>query len=102
MSPEVGEMADAEARRHLSFRQAAEQILREAMTPLKPDEIVKRALADGLITTSGKTPIASMGSPLYTEIQQHGEESAFVKYGRGEFGLREWSFRPPPPMVPIV
>jgi hypothetical protein len=87
---EVTDMAETQTKGHQSFRQAAEQILRQAGTPLKADEIVKRAITDGLIATSGKTPVATMGAQLYTEIQQRGEASVFVRAGRGLFGLRAW------------
>jgi HB1, ASXL, restriction endonuclease HTH domain len=83
-------MAGAQAKAHQSFREAAHQILAQAGVPLKPDEIVERALAAGLIATRGKTPPATMAAQLYTEIKQHGASSIVVKVGKGRFGLRAW------------
>lgn len=95
-------MAGAQTEGHLSFLQAAEQVLRQAKTPLKPEEIVKWALSERLIATTGKTPVASMGSRLYSEIKRQGDASTFVKDGKAQFGLREWRIKPPAPVVPIV
>ena len=89
-------MADAQTKSRLSFRQAAEQILHQAKSPLNADEILERALAAGLIVTTGRTPVASMSAQLYTEIRQRGASSTFVKVGKGLFGLRAWGAAPPP------
>jgi hypothetical protein len=83
-------MADAQDQQRLSFRQAAERILNTAKMPLKAEELVKRALADGLLVTTGKTPVATMAAQIYSEIQQHGATSTFVKSGKGLFALRSW------------
>jgi hypothetical protein len=82
--------AQAKGKLHLSFLQAAEQVLLQAKSPLKPDQIVQQALAQGLVQTVGKTPAATMAARLYTEIQQHGASSVFVRTGTGVFGLRAW------------
>lgn len=71
----------------LSFKKAAEKILREAGEPLSPKEIVERALDDGLIETEGATPDASMGAQLYLDIRDN-PKSLFRKVGRGRFTLR--------------
>ena len=68
-------MADAHAKSRLSFRQAAEQILDQLKTPLKPEEIVRHAIDAGLLVTTGRTPINTMAAQLYSEIQQHGNSS---------------------------
>src|SRR5689334_18204186 len=90
------QMADARAKTYQSLRQAARQILLQIGSPLKPDELIQRALDAGLIATTGKTPTASMAAQLYTEIQQHGDSSVFVKAGKGRFGLRAWVQSPGP------
>lgn len=74
----------------MTFKKAAYYILREKKRPLSAKEITKFALKSGLITSQGKTPEATMGTQIYTDINKKGEESLFVKVERGLFGLREW------------
>jgi hypothetical protein len=72
----------------LSFKKAAEQILREAGVPLSPSEIVERALDQGLIETEGETPDATMGAQLYVELRRN-PKTLFRKVSRGKFTLRD-------------
>jgi HJR/Mrr/RecB family endonuclease len=51
----------------MQFKDAAYHILKAAAQPLHYYEITEQALAQNLITTSGKTPHASMGALLYTD-----------------------------------
>ena len=56
-------------------------------------EITERALARGLISTTGQTPAASMYASVLQEIKRtdaKGERPRFVKHGRGYLGLTEW------------
>ena len=43
-----------------SFTEAAYKILKEENQPLQTSELVKRALDKGMISTKGKTPIATI------------------------------------------
>lgn len=86
----------------LTFRAAAQKVLAEAGEPLHPRVIAERALAGGLVTTTGKTPDATMAAQLYTEIQAHGEQSTFVPAGKGLFGLRAWGIGGLPPGRPAA
>lgn len=74
----------------MTYLEAAHQILTQAQQPLHYREITERALDQGLIHPSGRTPDATMGSRLYVETKE--ESSAFVraKEGRGYFGLAAW------------
>jgi len=74
----------------MKFKEAAYKVLKEEKTPLSSKEITEIALKEGLITTDGKTPAATIGAVIYTDIKQKGEKSLFVKVKRGLFGLREW------------
>lgn len=78
----------------LSFTEAAYEILNKKGYALTANEISQAALSQGLISTSGKTPSATMGARLYMDIKQKGDESRFVKEGRGKFGLRKWLTSP--------
>ena len=71
----------------LSFKKAAEKILREAEGPLSPKEIVERAFDAGLIESDGATPDATMGAQLYVDIRSN-PKSVFKKVARGKFTLR--------------
>lgn len=51
----------------MNYLQAAEAVLRESDEPLTTREVTERALAKGLLHTSGKTPEASMSAALYRE-----------------------------------
>lgn len=71
----------------LSFKKAAERILREADSPLSTKEIVERALDAGLIATEGATPDATMGAQIYLDLRDN-PKSPFRKVGRGKFTVR--------------
>jgi DNA-directed RNA polymerase delta subunit len=75
---------------NMGFFDAAQKILREAGKSFTAEEITKIAFEKGLIKTSGKTPSATMGARIYTDIKTNQDKSVFVKVERGRFGLREW------------
>lgn len=74
------------------FIESAYVVLRQAGEPLCAEEIVSAALRLGLLSTSGKTPHATMSAALYVDIKKGG--SRFHKEGKGKFGLKEWSKQP--------
>jgi hypothetical protein len=49
----------------MTFLEAAERVLRTAKRPLSAREITEIALKRGLLTSSGKTPEATMSACLY-------------------------------------
>ena len=53
----------------MTFLEAAYQILKSSRRPLTTQEITKRALEQGLIDTSGKTPGATMSAALYRALR---------------------------------
>ena len=71
-----------------SFRQIACIVLEEAGHPMTAQQITGVAIEKGLLTSVGKTPSATMSAKIYTEIQENGEDSIFIKVGRGLFFLR--------------
>lgn len=79
---------------NLTFAEAAYQVLKQMVKPLTANEITSVALEQGMISTVGKTPYATMSARLYVDIKRKGNDSRFVKINRGKFALREWS-RPP-------
>ena len=66
---------------------AVEKILREAGEPLNADEITKRILDAQLWSSEGKTPAASVGARIYTEIKNAGTKSIFKRLKPGLFTL---------------
>jgi len=83
------------AQRTYSFTDAAELVLRDTKDkqPVHYREITRLALERKLITTSGRTPEATMYAVILQEIkraQARGERPRFVQHGRGYVGLSEW------------
>lgn len=74
----------------LTFREAAERVLEQALEPLAANTITERALAAGLLATGGRTPAATMESQLATSIQQHADSSPFVRVAPRTYALRRW------------
>ena len=80
----------------ISFTDAAEQVLEDLakQQPMHYHEITRYALEQGLITTAGQTPAATMYAVILTEIDRlvkRVEQARFVKYGRGMVGLTKWN-----------
>lgn len=49
----------------MTYREAAEIVLRRSRQPLTAREITEIALAEGLLKTRGKTPAQTMSARLY-------------------------------------
>lgn len=71
-----------------SLREAALQVLSAAGGPLSVEEITERARELGLLTSTSKTPVASMGAAIYVDIKRN-PDSPFVKVGPRRFTLRQ-------------
>jgi restriction system protein len=74
----------------MSALDAAANVLGAAGTPLRVDEITARMLAEGLWSSAGKTPTATVHAQLASDIKRRGNESRFVRTAPGTFGLRSW------------
>jgi restriction system protein len=71
----------------MQFKDAAYEILKKAKQPLHHNEITERALAAGLLETTGKTPHATMGALLYTDTLK--PDSRFKRGDqKGTFALK--------------
>ncbi|MCC7408762.1 MAG: winged helix-turn-helix domain-containing protein [Phycisphaeraceae bacterium] len=66
---------------------AAAKVLAEAAEPLTAGQIVERMLAQGLWSTKGKTPQATIYAAMHREIATKGAASRFTKVERGRFTL---------------
>src|SRR5258706_8798588 len=71
---------------------AAEVVLRAHKRPLRAPEIVSYAQEQGLFSGEmhSRTPQKSMQARLSLDILNRGEQSIFVRTGRGTFYLREF------------
>jgi restriction system protein len=79
----------------LSFTDAAEEVLKRfsGNKPMHYRDITQKAMALGLIKTSGLTPEATLSSQILTEIERQtkrGDTPRFIKHGKGFFGLTKW------------
>lgn len=72
-----------------NFKHAAREVLAQAGEPLHYKEITERALKEGLISTVGKTPWATMNAQLSVDIANRGEQSDFFRTEPGYFGMRQ-------------
>ncbi len=70
----------------MQFKDAAYKVLKTADQPLHYKEIATRAMQQGLLTTSGRTPEATMGALLYTDTLR--DDSRFERVGNGRFQLK--------------
>ena len=79
----------------MTLAEAAYQVLKQAGKPLSANQIASLALEQGMISTTGKTPSATMSARLYVDVKRKGNDSKFTKVSEGKFALREWSRFPP-------
>lgn len=63
------------------------QVLQQTEQPLHARDITKALLEQGLWSTKGKTPEATVSAQLYTDIKKKGTASAFVQAGKNTFAL---------------
>ncbi|WP_374688607.1 restriction endonuclease [Promineifilum sp.] len=73
----------------MDYLTAAQTILEHEGRPLHFREISRQAMAQQLITPSGLTPDATMGSRLYVDTKR--PDSRFERRGRGHFALKRRS-----------
>lgn len=77
----------------MTFLQIAEIILRDTKKPLTPLEIYKKAEAQKLLDSKGKTPEFSMKARISTDIRNNGFNSKFMRVGPNRFALREFGLK---------
>ena len=72
----------------LSGVDAAYQVLKDTGKPMKVKEIAEIALASGICKLKGATPEFTISAFLQREIKDKGQDSRFVKTGRGLFAAK--------------
>ncbi len=79
---------DAKPKKRLGILDVAVQILANATDPMGCKDIVEKAIAEGLWSTKGKTPHATLYAAITREIQAKGDDTRFEKVERGRFRAR--------------
>src|SRR6516225_4449332 len=90
--PRVPEGGD-EHKRHMTFIEAAAEVLRQAGKPLHYKEITELAIAKNLLSHVGKTPEVTMSHRLTSAIKKDARDIPIIRLKPGVFALREWEDR---------
>jgi hypothetical protein len=81
----------------MTYLEAALAVLRVARRPLTTQEIVVRAVAQGMLQPAGKTPEATMSAQLYRHVRDDPEalieRHASPGRVRAQRGSVRWSLR---------
>ncbi|MBW5411369.1 HrgA protein [Brachyspira hampsonii] len=80
----------------MTYYDAAKKVLEQSDVPMKVDEIWEKAcelgydkiIAETLNGKMSKTPIASLGAKIYTDIKFNPDTTIFIKVGKGKFLLK--------------
>ncbi|MEI0561643.1 HTH domain-containing protein [Brachyspira pilosicoli] len=80
----------------MTYYDAAKKVLEQSDVPMKVDEIWEKAcelgydkiIAETLNGKMSKTPIASLGAKIYTDIKFNPDTTIFTKVGKGKFLLK--------------
>ncbi|GAB2936969.1 HTH domain-containing protein [Aquaspirillum soli] len=92
----------------MSWREAIKRVLREEGRAMHYSEISEKVLSNGYYNTDGATPDRTVNTLITTSINNDGDNSPFVRVGRGTYALRMLGVTPttptnptPPRTVPI-
>jgi len=73
----------------MTFRQAAEHVLKRSRHPMNCSQIVEAAIKEQLLPRSGKTPQNTLNAVIRRDIKNLGRNSPFVEGNEGYFYLRK-------------
>lgn len=71
--------------KELTWRQAIDQTLGAAATPLHYNEITERIIANHLRSSLGATPAATVNAQISSSIKHDGRESPYIRIAPGTF-----------------
>jgi restriction system protein len=74
----------------MTFKAAAERVLRTVGKPLHSYEIVEYALKRGWVVSSGKTPHHTLQVAIWSDIKKNGSKSRFRMIGKGKKKRKFW------------
>ena len=81
----------------MTFTEAALEVLEREGRPMHAREIAERAVAWGLLSHVGKTPVQTMSARISTVVAKGPDKSPFVRVRPGVFALARWKGKPPGP-----
>lgn len=73
--------------KELTWRQAIDEVLGAAATPLHYNEIAERIIAGKLRSSLGATPSATVNAQISSSIKRDGRSSPYTRVSRGTFAL---------------
>lgn len=73
--------------KELTWRQAIDQVLGTAATPLHYNEIAERIIEGKLRSSLGATPSSTVNAQISSSIKHDGDSSPYIRVSRGTFAL---------------
>lgn len=74
--------------RESTWRKAINKVLASSPTPLHYNEITELIISEGLRTSVGATPAATVNAQISASIKHDGENSPYVRVSKGIFALK--------------
>lgn len=74
--------------KELTWRKAIDKVLASSPTPLHYNEITEQIISEGLRTTVGATPAATVNAQISASIKHEGNNSPYVRVSKGTFTLK--------------
>lgn len=90
----------SEAKKNLSWEEAAIEVLKSSKTSMHYTEIAKEIVEKQLRTKIGATPAASVNTVIHASLKQAKEGSPFLKVSPGMFTLKSTTAGPGAPISP--
>jgi len=73
--------------KELTWRKAIDKVLAVSDQPMHYKEIAEKIISDGLRTSLGATPAATVNAQIAVSIKKHGDSSPYVRVAKGIFTL---------------
>ena len=87
--------------KELTWRKAIERVLSEAPGAMNYKDLTDKIIDDGLRSSLGATPAASVSAELNTALKKEGDNCPFQKIGRGLFVWKAKAGITQTPSVPV-
>ena len=84
--------------KELTWRRAIDKVLGAAAKPLHYNEITEKIISDGLRTSIGATPAATVNAQISSSIKHDGVSSPYVRVAKGVFALAKPATTTPVPV----
>ncbi|MCH7226670.1 HTH domain-containing protein [Haloferula sp. A504] len=75
--------------KELTWKKAIDKVLAASSEPLHYKEITEQIISDGLRTSLGATPAATVNAQISASIKKLGEEAPYVRVAKGTFALNQ-------------